>query len=69
VAVVGAPRERVRRASLWLLAATVPALLASFLFRGDRIWAAVVPVVALGLLQRVLVHRLNAAQHEGTRIA
>jgi len=64
VAVAGAQQERVRRASLWLLAATVPALVASFLFQGNRIWAAVVPVVVLGVLQRVLVHRLHSAEQE-----
>lgn len=62
VAVVEAQPERVRRASLWLLLATLPALGASLLFRGNRVWAAVVPVVALGGLQRLLVHRLRSAR-------
>lgn len=54
VAVPGAPRDAVRRASLWLLAATLGAAATAVAFRGDRTWAAVVPVFALAVSQRVL---------------
>lgn len=60
VAVAGAPREAVRRASLWLLAATVIAVGMALTFRGDRTWAAMVPVIALAVLQRLLSSRLVA---------
>jgi hypothetical protein len=50
VAVVDAPRERIRRASLWLLGATLIAVVVALAFRGNRAWAAVVPVIALAVL-------------------
>lgn len=63
VAVRGAPPAQVRRHSLWLLAATLLAVGASFLFRGDRTWAAWVPVLGLAVVQRWLRSRLEAQRH------
>jgi alpha-beta hydrolase superfamily lysophospholipase len=60
VAVDGAPRDEVRLVSLWMLGATLAAVVVAVVFRGDRTWAAVVPVLALALLQRWLRHRLHA---------
>lgn len=48
------------RASTWLLAATALAGAMSVVFRGDRWWAAIVPIVALAILQRLLVRRVEA---------
>lgn len=59
VAACTAPREAVVRASAWLLAATVLALVASVAYRGDRFLAAVYPIIALAILQRVLLYRLG----------
>jgi hypothetical protein len=59
VAVPGAPRADVRRASLWLLGATLGAVAVALLFRGHRGLAAVAPVIALAVLQRVLASRLR----------
>jgi alpha-beta hydrolase superfamily lysophospholipase len=55
-----APRDEVRWASLWLLEATLVATLVSLAFRGSRTWAAVVPMIALAVLQRALRSRLQA---------
>ena len=60
VAVDGAPRDEVRRASLWMLGATLAAVVTAVVFRGHRTWAAVVPVLALALLHRWLRYRLHA---------
>ena len=60
VAAGAAPRPRVVRASLWLLAATAVALAVSVLYRGDRYAAAVLPLLALAVFQRVLLHGLHA---------
>lgn len=57
VALADADGHDVRRASLWLLAATALALAMSIAFRGDRFWAAAGPVTGLALLQRVLARR------------
>lgn len=54
-----APRGAVIRTSGLLLAATAVGLIMSFVFRGDRYLAAVFPIVALAILQRVLTYRLN----------
>jgi hypothetical protein len=54
-----APRAAIIRASGLLLAATAVGLIMSVVFRGDRYLAAVFPIVALAILQRVLMHRLN----------
>ncbi|WP_222566149.1 hypothetical protein [Novilysobacter antarcticus] len=48
-----------RRASLVLLFATALALMFALAFRGDRYLAAVYPIIGLGILQRVLLHRAN----------
>ncbi|WP_228064379.1 hypothetical protein [Novilysobacter avium] len=56
-AITHAPRHVVMRASISLLVATALALGISFAFRGDRILAAVVPIICLAVLQRVLVSR------------
>jgi hypothetical protein len=47
-------------ASLWLLGATAIAVVIGVVFQGDRTWAAVVPVIALALLQRFLRSRLRS---------
>jgi non-heme chloroperoxidase len=60
VAVVGAAPERVRRSSLWLLGATLIAFVIALAFQGNRTWAAVVPVIALAVLQRALASRLRS---------
>ncbi len=52
-----APRGTTTRASLWLLGATLLALGTSVLFRGDQTLAAVIPIIALAVLQRFLVYR------------
>jgi len=52
-----APRGDVMRASLALLAATAAALGLSIVFRGNRYAAAVLPIIALTVLQQVLVRR------------
>lgn len=54
-----APRHAVFRASLVLLLATAAALAMSVLFRGERYLAAVFPIIALALLQRWLVRRVQ----------
>lgn len=58
-ALMHTPRHAVIRASLWLLLATVVALGASAIFRGDRNLAAVLPIICLAVLQRVLVARAS----------
>jgi hypothetical protein len=52
-----APRADAMRASLALLAATAAALGLSIVFRGNRYAAAVLPILALAVLQQVLVRR------------
>jgi hypothetical protein len=52
-----APRSDALRASGALLAATAVALGVSILFRGNRYAAAVLPILALTVLQQVLVRR------------
>lgn len=54
-----APRVAVIRASSLLLVATVVGLIMSVVFRGNRYLAAVFPILALAILQRVLMHRLR----------
>ena len=49
------------RASLWLLGATATAVLVALAFQGDRTWAAMVPVIALAVLQRTLRSRLRSS--------
>jgi tetratricopeptide (TPR) repeat protein len=49
----------VRRASLWLLAATLVAVGASVAFRHDPTWAAAVPITGLAIVQRALAARLD----------
>ncbi|UXI66203.1 hypothetical protein [Tahibacter amnicola] len=61
VAVADAGPSAIRRASLWLLAATVAACGVAFLFRGNRTLAAAVPIIALALAQRWLSHRVRHA--------
>lgn len=58
VGTVGAPAAAIRRGSVYLLGATVLALAASVVFRGDRALAAALPVTALALFHRTLVTRL-----------
>jgi len=58
VGAAGVPRPAARRASLALLAATAAAVGVAVAFRGDRTWAALVPMVGLAVLQRVLRWRL-----------
>lgn len=60
VAVADAPREPIRRASLWLLRATLLAFVMALAFQGNRTLAAVVPVIALAVLQRALASRVRA---------
>jgi hypothetical protein len=52
-----APRGEVLRASVILLGATVLALAVSIAFRGNRYLAAVLPIIALAVLQRTLTSR------------
>jgi hypothetical protein len=49
----------VRRASLWLLTATLVAVGASVAFRHDPTWAAAVPITGLAIVQRALAARLD----------
>ncbi|WP_200918068.1 hypothetical protein [Jeongeupia sp. HS-3] len=56
---ISAPRHVALRASLWLLAATALALVASVIFRGDRTYAAVLPIIGLAVLQRILVNKAH----------
>lgn len=63
VAASALPRAPVIRASLWLLAATVLALVVSVTYRSDRYLAAVYPIIGLAVIHRVLLYRL--AQHHG----
>lgn len=57
VAAHGASPARARHASYWLLAATLLALPVSIAFQGNRILAAVIPILVLAILQRVLARR------------
>ena len=52
-----APRSDALRASGALLGATAVALGISILFRGDRYFAAVLPIAALAILQQFLIRR------------
>ncbi len=61
--VSSASKTDIRRASIWLVSATVLALGASRVFRGDRTWAAVVPIIALAVAQRVLRYRVCAVKN------
>lgn len=56
-ALPSAPRQTVIKASLWLFAATALALAISITFRGNRTFAAVIPIICLAVLQRILVYR------------
>jgi hypothetical protein len=58
IAAVDATRREIRRASLSLLGATAIAVVVALAFQGHRTWAAVVPVIALAVLQRFLRARL-----------
>jgi len=58
VAIADADRRIVRRYSVWLLAATFVASLASIAFQGNRTWSAVVPLIALAALQRIFMQRM-----------
>jgi len=60
VAAEGASRPEIRRASLWLLGATAAAVVVALAFQGNRTWAAVVPVIALAVLQRMLRSRVQS---------
>lgn len=60
--VADAPRAYAIGASVALLLATAIALLVSVYFRGDRTLAAVWPIVALAVLQRMLAHRATQLQ-------
>lgn len=51
----------VRAASLWLLVATLAAVMASVPLRGNPLWAAALPIIGLTLLQKYLAHRLVRA--------
>jgi hypothetical protein len=65
VGVAEAERRIVRRYSVWLLAATFAAALASIAFQGNRTWSAVVPLIGLAVLQRSLVRRVSHASSDG----
>ena len=58
--VTEAPAARVRIASIWLLAATGVALVASVVFRDDQMrWSAWVPMIVLAIVERALSQRLR----------
>jgi hypothetical protein len=57
IGVATAPPPEVRKASLVMLAATAGAVAIAVAFRGDRTWAAAMPVLALAILQRTLAQR------------
>jgi hypothetical protein len=59
VGVASAAPAEVRRASWIMLAATAGAVAMAVAFRGDRTWAAAMPVIALAVLQRTLASRLR----------
>ncbi len=61
-ALENAARPAALRASWWLLGTTLLALGMSVMFRGDRYLAAVIPIVALAVLQRVLVRHARAGR-------
>lgn len=59
VGVATAPAAEIRKASLLMLVATTGAVALAVTFRGDRTWAAAMPVLALAVLQRTLASRLR----------
>lgn len=66
IGVSSASLGSVRAASYWLLGATVLALPISFAFSGNRTYAAVLPIIALAVLQRYLAFRVQRSpQYNG----
>jgi len=64
IGVIGAPTAVVKRSSVILLAATGIALIPAILFEGNRLFAAVLPIVALALLHRFLIHKLHISRSD-----
>ena len=56
IGVRGADLEKTRHYSILLLGATAICLLPAVAFAGNRVWSAVMPIIALALLQRYFVY-------------
>jgi len=65
ISAINANPEQTRQASYILLAATLLALPFSMVFEGNRTWSAVLPIIALAVLQRYLVFRLKDHSQSG----
>jgi hypothetical protein len=59
IAAADAEPAQARRYSIALLAATVLCLIPALAFEGNRLWSAVVPIIALALFQRHLAGLAN----------
>jgi len=59
IAAIDGAKDATRQASYILIIASLIALLVAYLFQGNITYSAVLPIIALALLQRYLLSRCN----------